>query len=179
MKYYINLFPQKEQDLVDKIMYFSFHYLRYILVITQFVVICVFFYRFKVDQEIVDLKDGLVQKKQIVEATDTMLKEISYLESKTNNIKDILTKQDSFYTAFNYFTQSIPSDIVITSIVVVLDTIECEGFSVNPASIQNFQQQLVNEKRFENVELYNVRKTDTGFIFGLKLINYQAPVSAT
>jgi Tfp pilus assembly protein PilN len=148
-------------------------------VITQFVVICVFFYRFKVDQEIVDLKDGLVQKKQIVEATDTMLKEISYLESKTTNIKDILTKQDSFYTAFNYFTQSIPSDIVITSIVVVLDTIECEGLSVNPASIQNFQQQLVNEKRFENVELYNVRKTDTGFIFGLKLINYQAPVSAT
>ena len=66
MKYKINLLLPKEKNWLDKVIYFGLNYLRYILVITQTVIIMVFFYRFKIDQEIVDLKDAVKQKQEII-----------------------------------------------------------------------------------------------------------------
>lgn len=174
MKYSINLFPKKEQDVVDKIIYFSFHYLRYILVITQFVVICVFFFRFKVDQEIVDLKDSLSQKKQIVEATDSMLDEVKYLEEKTTSIRTVLNRQDSFKEMFDYFTSTVPDTVTLSTISVEPGVISCEGYSTNPAAIQGYYNQLLSEQRFEVVELINVRKANQGFSFGLQLEKFKS-----
>lgn len=177
MKYAINLFPQKEQDAVDKIVYFAFHYLRYILVVTQFVVICVFFFRFKVDQEIVDLRDSLTQKKQIVEATETMLEEVAYLEEKTSEMNIILSDQENYFTLVNYFIESLPLGLNLTSITIRDTAIECAGFSENPAIIQGYYQKLQAEGRFETVELANVQKTATGFSFTLKLVDFKMQVS--
>ena len=64
MKYQINLLQEKEKDISGKIIYFALHYLRYILVVTQIVVIAVFFYRFKIDQEVIDLRDELKQNRR-------------------------------------------------------------------------------------------------------------------
>ncbi len=57
MKYKINLLLKKEEGILDKIYIFLVNYLRYIIVITQFVVIGVFFYRLQVDQRVIDLKE--------------------------------------------------------------------------------------------------------------------------
>jgi cell division protein FtsL len=173
MKYFINLFPEKEKDAVDKVMYFAFHYLRYILVITQFVVICVFFFRFKVDQEIVDLKDRLSQKKQIIVATKSLINEIAYLEEKSNSIAAIAKDEESFQTMINYFIDGLPSDILLTSLAVTTTKIVTEGYSVNPASIQKYREQIDTEGKFEKVTLSSVRKSDVGFSFLLTLDNYK------
>lgn len=180
MKYYINLFPEKEKDAVDKIMYFAFHYLRYILVITQFIVICVFFFRFKVDQEIVDLKDGLQQKQQIIESTKSLLDEVAFLETKTQSLGSLMKKQENFNSMYNYFITSLPSDLVITSLNFTPSGISCDGYSINPATIQKFKEQLLNEKRFKTVNLESVRKSTTGFSFTLKLEEFnELPTAAT
>lgn len=163
---------------MDKIIYFSFHYLRYILVITQFVVICVFFYRFKVDQEIVDLKDSLSQKKQIVEATDSMLDEVKYLEEKTSGIRTVLDRQDSFQEMYDYFTSSVPGEVSLSTISIEPDSISCEGYSKNPAAIQAYYNSLLIEQRFEVIELINVRKSNEGFSFGLQLNKFQSVTTA-
>ena len=67
MRYKINLLEKKELNLLDKLTFFCLNYLRYIIVITQLVVIGVFFYRFQIDQRIIDLKEGVEQKKEIVQ----------------------------------------------------------------------------------------------------------------
>jgi len=66
MRYNINLIEKKEVSLLDRLIFFCLNYLRYIIVITQLVVIGVFFYRFQIDQRIIDLKEGVDQKKEIV-----------------------------------------------------------------------------------------------------------------
>lgn len=172
MKYYINLFPAKEKDVVDRALFFAFHYLRYILVITQFVVICVFFFRFKVDQEIVDLKDGLRQKQQIVEATKGLLEEVEYLERKTNQVGDIIKAQDDFQEMFSYFLSGLPPAIILTSVSVERGKISCTGYSLDPAAIRDYERQLQDERRFSEISLTGVRKTDQGFSFSLVLNNY-------
>jgi Tfp pilus assembly protein PilN len=177
MKYYINLFPQKEKDLVDRITYFAFHYLRYILVITQFVVICVFFFRFKVDQEIVDLKDGLQQKRQIIVATSGLLEQVEALDEKTKTVKEIVDEQERFAAMYSYFVDSIPPEVVITALTFNPDTIHCEGYARNPGTIQDLRLQLEREKRFETIDLSNIRKSEEGFTFTLDLADFTTAVA--
>ncbi|MCX7996369.1 MAG: hypothetical protein N2691_01255 [Patescibacteria group bacterium] len=173
MKYYINLFPEKEKDAVDRVMYFAFHYLRYILVITQFVVICVFFFRFKVDQEIVDLKDGLQQKQQIIEATKGLLGEVVYLEKKTEQVSDIVAKQDRFNDLYNYFINSLPPEIVLQNVSIDHEKISCSGYSLDAAIIQGYEAKLIAEGIFGSVELTGLRKSETGFSFSMVLTKFK------
>jgi len=87
MKYQINLLPKKEKDFVDRGIYFALHYLRYVLVLTQIVVIAVFFYRFQIDQEIIDLKDELTQKQEIVAVSAPLLSEAQVVDVKTKQTR--------------------------------------------------------------------------------------------
>ncbi|MFA9288789.1 MAG: PilN domain-containing protein [Weeksellaceae bacterium] len=173
MKYQINLFPEKKLSAADKIIYFSLHYLRYILVITQFVAICVFFYRFKVDQDIVDLKDTLIQKQHIIESTQMLLDEIKELDAKISNVKPLLTRQSAMVTMYQYFFSRMPSSIVITTMSVNEESVIVSGITTDVESIKAFYEQLKIDKRFTEITLRNVNKTDLGYEFNLSLQTFQ------
>lgn len=172
MKYTINLLPQPEQTVVDKIVYFAFHYLRYILVITQFVVICVFFYRFRVDQEIVDLKDGLQQKRDIISATSTLLDEVEVVDRKITIAKGALSQQDSVNEMLTYFLSRIPQSFLINDVTIVSGTVRFSGQTQDIDSIQVFYDTLKAEKRFQNVVFESVNRTVDSYSFSFQLQNF-------
>ncbi len=172
MKYQVNLLSEKRQSSIERITYFSLHYLRYILVITQFVTICVFFYRFKVDQEIVDTRDLLMQKKAIVDSTSTLLEKVKELDGKIKNIKGLYTKQDAMEQVYSYFFQNLPTDLEISSLTIAPDGIKSEGSTVNIESIRGFYDKLQTDKKFKSVSLRNVTKTETGYDFTLELTEF-------
>lgn len=174
MRYLINLFPAKEQSTIDKIIYFAFHYLRYILVITQFVVICVFFYRFKVDQEIVDLKDALNQKQQIVNATQLLIDEVKVVSKKVGEINTVFAQQDISQDLLSYFFDRFPANLRLTRVRLVDGSLDVDGVTDDPNSVRIFYDSLKSENRFKNINLKNVRKTEDGYAFSLELLNYQA-----
>ncbi|QQR63494.1 hypothetical protein IPH70_03205 [Candidatus Roizmanbacteria bacterium] len=87
MTYKINLLSKQEMSLIDKTLYFFLNYLRYILVFTQIIVIGVLFYRFRIDQNIIDLKDSLDQKKEIVQAVKPLLDEAEKVNNQSIAIK--------------------------------------------------------------------------------------------
>lgn len=177
MRYQINLLPPKDENLADKLIYFSFHYLRYILVITQLVVICVFFYRFRVDQDIIDLKDTIKQKQEIIETVEPMLKEVRVINGKITHVKTVLNKQEQFDEIFTYFLTNLPSSLKLSSIKFGLSQIQCEGVTESVTSVKMFYEKLLKDNKFANVQLSNVRKeaTDnaTTYTFTLKLEGFK------
>lgn len=173
MKYLINLLPEKDRDATDKIIYFAFHYLRYILVITQFVAICVFFFRFKVDQQIVDQRDALTQKRAIVDATQLLLDEVKALDTKVSNIKLLLTRQDKTQAMYNYVFDATPADIQISKLNIKDLIIDMEGFSTNIDLVQQLFEKMKNENKFETVKLTSVDKKEEGYVFRLTLTKYK------
>lgn len=172
MKYQLNLLSERHQSPIDRITYFSLHYLRYILVITQFVTICVFFYRFKVDQDIVDTRDLLMQKKAIVEATSTLLENVKELDGKIKNIKGLYAKQDALQQLYTYFFQNLPVDISINSLDLGTEGIKSEGSVVNIETVRALYDKLQADKRFKSVSLKNVTKTENGYDFTLELTEF-------
>ncbi len=174
MKYQINLFPPKELNFVDKAVYFSFNYLRYILVITQLVVISVFFYRFKIDQEIVDLKDSLQQKEEIVNVSNSLLRDVKAIDIKSRNITTVITQQDNFKAMTDYFLSGFPSAFFLTKLEIFNNGIRFDGTTTNIAVVRAYYLHLKAEKKFKTITLDNLRKSETsGYQFSFNLSNFQ------
>lgn len=177
MKYAINLLPEKEKDFLDKSIYFVLHYLRYVLVITQIVVIGVFFYRFKVDQEIIDLKDSLQQKQEIVAVSDPLLKEAEIVDAKTKSAKLIIGQQTLFANSLQYFLDTFPSDLTINQLQVQNGTYTFEARTVRPEIVRMYLEKLRNDKQsgtyFANVTMGGIKRSDTEFVVPFVLSNFQ------
>ncbi len=172
MKYRINLLIEKKESFLDRVIYFSLNYLRYILVITQIVVIFVFFYKFKVDQEIIDLKEAVDQKKEIVEISRPLLKEAEAAEFKIKEIKPIIKKQTAFLNQLNYLLSVFPESAYLTKFTIKDDQIFLEGYSEDARLIKQFYLRLQKDKKFKNISLETLKKTEFGYDFLISLSQF-------
>ena len=173
MKYKINLLPEKERDFLDKSIYFMLHYLRYVLVITQIVVISVFFYRFKIDQEIIDLKDELGQKQEIVAVSDPLLKQAEIVDLKTKQIREVLVNQAKFSESFTYFLSTFPLRIRLKRLTIRDGLYDFETSTTDPESIRSYVALLKNEKRFKEVAMGSIKRTGNEFLVPFILSDFQ------
>ncbi len=173
MKYKINLLPEKERDFLDKGIYFILHYLRYVLVITQIVVISVFFYRFKIDQEIIDLKDELKQKQEIVAVSDPLLKQAEIVDLKTKQIREVLVNQALFTESFSYFLDSFPLHLTIKRLDIRDGTFKFDVTTTDPETIRSYLARLKKDKRFKVVTLGSIKRNDMEFFVPFTLTGFQ------
>lgn len=175
MKYQINLFPPRNKNIADRAVYFSFNYLRYILVLTQMVVILVFFYRFQVDQEIVDLRESVVQKGEIISVSEPLLKDIAALERRSSAASDIVLEQGTFQKVYQYFFRTFPSELFLTQLNFTDTGVHMEGYSQNIQIIRAYIARLQDEKRFTAVQLEYVKRQDFQYLFALHLQGFIGP----
>lgn len=172
MRYQINLLSKQEKSFLDKLIYFSLNYLRYVLVITQIVVIFVFFYKFKVDQEIIDLKEAVDQKKEIIEISRPLLKEAEAAEFKINEIKPILKNQTNLLNEFNYLLSIFPEPLFLTKFSIGEKEITLQGHSQDANVIKQFYLVMQKDHKFKNINLKTLKKTEMGYDFVLTLAGF-------
>ncbi len=169
MKYKINLLLRKEKNILDKTYIFLVNYLRYIIVITQLVVIGVFFYRLQVDQRIIDLKESVNQKKEIIEIVSPLLREAKYINKRSKEIETILKKQNKLEVKLDYLVKIFPDGAYLKNLILNDNQIEMDGLIENISYLQAFINKLKQEKIFKNIELKSVKKTEFGYNFFLSL----------
>lgn len=173
MKYSINLLSEKEKPLLDRVMYFFLNYLRYIIIITQLVVIGVFFYRFQIDQRIVDLKESVDQKKEIVQVVLPLLKEAELIDKRSSETKQIFQKQEQFSSMLQYFLSQFPTNISLINLEVTPDSLKATGNSFDARQLQAFYVVLKKDNKFVDIQLQNLRKTESGYSFVLSLSKFK------
>jgi len=165
--YQIDLLPKKKPSLIDEIVYFSLHYLRYVVVITQIVVIVVFFYRFKVDQEIIDLKESTNQKEEIIRVTLPLVTEAQVINNATDQIKQILKKQTQFVTNFDYLLSIFPTQLILTNLEISESKIKLIGMTSDLPMVKLFFEKLKRDKKFKQVVIDQINKSGMGFEFSI------------
>lgn len=173
MKYKINLLEKKEISFTDKLVYFALNYLRYIIVITQLVVIGVFFYRFQIDQRVIDLKESVDQKKEIVEIVLSLFKEGERIDKKSKEIEKILNQQETFKKMFDYLISIFPDGVTLNSIEASINSFQLTGFSNDSKKIQLFFSKLKFDNKFSVVKLTNIKRVDNGYTFVIILEKYK------
>jgi Tfp pilus assembly protein PilN len=172
MRYKINLLKKKESSLLDKLTFFGLNYLRYIIVITQLIVIGVFFYRFQIDQRIIDFKDGVEQKKEIIQIVLPLLTEAAEIDKKSLIIEQTIVKQKNYSEMVDYFLATFPETIILTSMEIKDGSIKVIGDASNSEHLQAFYLFLKKDNKFKEVTFQNIKKTETGYNFVLFLNNF-------
>ena len=172
MKYKINLLTKSKENITDRAIYFGLHYLRYILVITQMVVISVFFLKFKVDQEIIELKESVDQKKEIMQISKPLLAEAKIIDFKMSEIKKFVEKQNVTLSILGYLQTTFPAGVYFSQYIVENKNVVVKGESLDPNSIKLFYLRLKKEEKFKEVRLVNVKKAENGFNFSLELYGF-------
>ncbi|GAB4219078.1 MAG: hypothetical protein Fur009_3410 [Candidatus Microgenomates bacterium] len=172
MNYKINLLQDKEKPFLEKVVFFGLNYLRYIIVITQLIVIIVFFYRFQLDQQVIDLREEVDQKKEIIQIVLPLLNETARIDKKTKEIEKILANQSKFKAMLSYIFSLIPESMKLTNVEVKGNGLDILGYVSDPAQFQSFFNILKKDQKFKNVELKSIKKTETGYIFQISLKNF-------
>ncbi len=169
MKYNINLLEKKEQDFLRKILYFLLNYLRYVLVITQLIIIGVFFFRFSVDQSIVDFKDSIRSRQEIIRVTNPIIQEIDKADFQLKEIQKLISSQSLFTQMMEYTFAEFPASIVLSQLVIDSNSMDLTGSAQNARDLQSFYAKLQRDKRYETIELENVKRVEDGYTFTMKL----------
>lgn len=174
MRYEINLFPKKEVAIVSKAQYFVSHYLRYILVLTQFVVICVFFYRFSIDQLIIGEKEKLAQKRAIINATKPLRDEMNKTQKSIKSVQTIFAAQDLWTSKIDYLLSIFPVNVTLTSLKDEGATLRFAATATSPEIIKKMYNRLLADKQFGKVQLGPLTiKNNTEYQFDMTLDQYK------
>jgi len=172
MKYKINLLNKKDISLIDKVVYFSINYLRYIVVITMLIIIFVFFYRFQLDQQIIDLKESMIQKNEIIKVVLPLLKEGETIEKKQMAAKMLLSDQNNTLSFFKYFISIFPKGLILDELIMEKDSINIVGTTIQLENLQAFINLAKKEKKFKEIDLRSLKKVESGFNFELRFSNF-------
>lgn len=167
MKYHINLVSHREMTFVDKTLYFLMHYVRYILVITQLTVIGVLFFRFKIDQSIIDLKDSIDQKREIITVFKPSFKEATRVDTQLTAIQKIVNEQDIQNQSIEYLLNRFPRDVSLRKLELNAGKYTLFGTTLDAQVLQTYYRLLKKENKFQTVELTNIKRDESGYIFTL------------
>lgn len=171
-KYKINLLSAKKEKSVERLVYFSLHYLRYILVITQIVVIGVFLYKFRVDQKIIDLSELANQRKEIVTVSQPLVKEARGANFAIEQARLILEEQNKLNLILPYLFSRFPKDLSLKRLEISSDTTSMSGVTQNVDILKSFYSRLKKDAKFKKVALSNISRTDQGLEFTFELKDF-------
>lgn len=169
MKYNINLVGKKAPNVIDKIVYFFLNYLRYILVFTQLTVLAVFFFRFTVDENIIDLKDSIAQKKAIVQVVQPLLAEAKKINDQAKESTTIVDDQKETLASLNYILSIFPETVSLSRLTYEDELFRLTGTALDPKQLQYFYNRLKKEQQFALINLSNVRRDENGYAFTMDL----------
>ena len=130
----------------------------------------VLFFRFRIDQNIIDLKDSLAQKKEIVQAVTPLLKRHRGLTSKAQ-LLERRYQQEHKLVALNYIL-SVFQKQLFDHLSINDTTFTIKGTSTDPRQWQLFYTRLQADKYFKTVTLSNIRRVNEGYVFDLLLDSF-------
>ena len=169
-QYAINLLPKKKNKVADRLLYFVLYYFRYIIVVTQIIVIGVFFFRFKVDQQVIDLKESYKQKRQILAVTVPIVEEAKIIEGKADKVRAIIDGQDLILARTDFILNNIPEDVELSNFKIDENEISMSGTSESILSIRSLHRKISMREGLENAVIKSVdRAGDKGFSFGINI----------
>ncbi|MBI3954835.1 PilN domain-containing protein [Candidatus Gottesmanbacteria bacterium] len=156
--------PDENNSLSNQFLSWAFTYGRYIIIITQIIVLSVFFLRFKFDREHADLKESVSQKQAILESVKDLENEINGLQNKLSDIRKIVTSQEIPVNLLRFLQENSPTDTSYSNINFTSNQIT---FTASTNSLKSFSILLKNiqsQDKFSEVNLEDIQRRKNGRI---------------
>lgn len=139
-------------------------YGRYIIIITQIIVLSVFFLRFKLDRDHTDLKETVSQKQALVESISDLETAIRNIQKRLTHISGISSNQSSILNILRFLQEKTPGSTILSNLTINPGKISFSAMAENLQSFNYFLRVIQNDKRFSEVTLENILRRNDGKI---------------
>lgn len=158
----INLLPRTDFENTDagKLLNWVSSVGRWIVVLTEFVVICAFLSRFYFDTKLSNLFDDLIQKKAIVSSVADFEQEFLLVQEKTKLIKGILAQEQKPSGLVNQISQLIPLDVTLTTIGISKNNLQMGGYSLSEQGINLLLSGIKKQPNFSQINLGSISQNE-------------------
>lgn len=153
-----------EESFSGQILSWALTYGRYIIIITQIIVLSVFFLRFKLDRDNTDLKEAVSQKQALVESISDLENDIRRTQGRLTNIKQITSQQSAMPKVLRFLQDYSPQSIVYSTLTISSEKISFGATAENLRSFNFLLRQLQRDKKFSEVTLEDIVRQPNGRI---------------
>ncbi len=153
----VNLLPKQDVDLKEKTLKWALTSGRVIVVVTEFIVISAFLYRFVLDRHINDLNTNIEKNRLKIEESQETEKNIRLVQMQLTEADRILDKQYSRSEIVETVAQLRPSGVTFDSVTLSGSKLAIVASTSNTAAPAQFLQSLNEDAAFKNVTLTEVR----------------------
>lgn len=168
----VNLLPKSEFELSfwGKFLKWSLTAGRYIIILTEMVVIMAFMSRFKLDKDISTLNEAINGKKAILEAVSTTEKTFRQVQTNLDLANQTISSSPKVTALWDEIIEAIPPEVTILSINFDLNQLTLRLQAPSKTSLGNLLQKLAANKRWKSVELNSLSAGDpSGVKFAFKV----------
>lgn len=160
-KFDINLLSQAgiSGKPLGKFLRWSLTYGRYIIILTQIVVLLAFFSRFKLDQDLSDLHSKIEEKTNIVKALALVEQNTRTIQHKLETIKTLEVSRALYFEILQTLAQNIPSEVSIQRIILSKNKLTLSGSALNNLVFSSFLNFIRRSGYFTQITLDQVGKT--------------------
>jgi Tfp pilus assembly protein PilN len=160
----INLLPKDDfaYSPTGKLVGWAVSVGRWIVVLTEFVVICAFLSRFYFDTQLANLFDEIKQKKAIVASATTFEDNFRQIQERTNLVKTLLAQEKKPSVWIVEVSKLLPVEVTLNRIAVADDELKIAGYSFTESGLKYFMTGLVSLPNISEVSLDEVSSRKEG-----------------
>ena len=124
---------------------------RYIIILTEIVVIGAFLSRFKFDQELADLTDAVNNKQEILKHTVATEQNFRTVQKRMNAAANLIATQNKPSLVFDDISTILPASMTLNSVAVTPGQVMVVAQAAGELDVGTFLSQLVNQTNRDGV----------------------------
>lgn len=123
---------------------------RWIVIVTELIVITAFIARFDYDKKIQELSSAIEQQKVVVEAYQTIEQNFRQTQERISVVDQALSKQQNSNLLLEELGKAIPKDVVISNIIIDNEVLTIQAASLTNEGIAGLEKQLRDSEVFQD-----------------------------
>lgn len=126
---------------------------RYLVVLTELVVIIAFLSRFWFDRTLTDLRESRIKKEGVVDSFQQVLTDFLRTKSQLSMIRTVLSEQYGVNDRLTQIQSLTPSGVEYKEMRISSQSAALRGFAANPDTLSSFLSALQGSAAFDQMTL--------------------------
>lgn len=169
----LELLPKEdwEKGSLGKILKWTLSVGRYIVIVTELIVILAFLSRFKLDRDLTDLNEDVRRKQAVVTAFSSFEENFRLLQKKITTIENLETTRFQTTATLSVLSSLVPVDVYLSDLSVSPKDISLTATSLSEAGLGTFIKNLKSSNKFSQLSLSGISsgaENEIGIKFSLK-----------
>lgn len=143
---------------------------RYVVIVTELIVIVAFLSRFKLDKDNSDLGDEILGKQRVLEASMDFERDFRYIQSKLTVAGVMAGSQGELGEVVDRIVGKVPSGVKLTRLSAGAGAINISATADTINVFGEFMKRIANDRAWNLVDLTNVSSSENQAVkFDLKI----------